>query len=106
MVWPANPIEGNLDAVKGDWYGNEGEVLFWDRFRMNPAGCGELYFLDSVYHMFDFTGDGADEVIAKSKVESGKWKVRVYGSKKANRRKGFKHTPEYLMNKMANHTHY
>lgn len=99
--WPGNPIEGNLDAVKGNWKGDGQEALFWDRFRMGRDGTGKLYVPDSVYHMFDFTGDGADEIITR-----GGGVLRVYGSKSAKRVPGFKHDPDYLRHKMANHTHY
>jgi hypothetical protein len=99
--WPANPIEGNLDAVKGNWMGDGNEVLFWDRFRIDGVGEGKFYFFNPVCYMFDFTGDGAEEVIT-----IGGGLVRVYGSKSAKRLPGFKHDPEYLRHKMANHTHY
>lgn len=106
-TWPANPIEGNLDAVKGDWCGDGDEHLFWHKFKINERGEGELCFYETVYHMFDFNGDGADEVIAKSKLGQDEWIMRVYGSKSARRSPSVvKHDPEYLRHRMANHTHY
>ena len=43
------PINGNPDFVRGNW-----------------RGAGELYFPDPVFHMFDFMGQGAEEVITLS----------------------------------------
>ncbi|MBC7826652.1 MAG: hypothetical protein H7122_02815 [Chitinophagaceae bacterium] len=102
LKWPGNPINGNPDFVKGDWLGNGNDQLFWYKFRINDSGAGELYFHDPVFHMFDFTGNGAEEVIT---VNRGV--LRVYGSKNArytNRDK--KKDLNYLKNSVVNHTHY
>ena len=100
--WPETPLNGNPDFVKGDWSGNGNEQLFWFKFKINGHGQGELYFPDPVYHMFDFMGNGAEEVITLSR-----GKLRVYGSQfathsNADRKKDF----NYLKNKVVNHTHY
>ncbi len=100
--WPANPLNGNPVFVKGDWEGDGTEELFWFKFRMMDHGRGELFFGEPVYHMFDFMEGMAEEVIT---LEDGK--LRVYGSKKASAEEKVRHkTPEYLKNKIANHTHY
>lgn len=100
--WPGNPINGNPDFVKGDWLGDGNDQLFWFKFKINGQGTGELYFPDPVYHMFDFMGTGAEEVITLSR-----GKLRVYGSKLArpsgNDRK---RDADYLKSKVVNHTHY
>lgn len=99
--WPGNPLNGNPDFVKGKWDG-ENEQLFWYKFRINDEGRGELYFPDDVFHMFDFMGTGAEEVITKSPVY-----LRVYGSKKAKHSgKDLKKDLMYLKNTVVNHTHY
>lgn len=102
LKWPGNPLNGNPDFVKGDWQGNGTDQLFWFKFKINGKGEGDLYFADPVYHMFDFTGRGAEEVITLNKTT-----LRVYGSKEAkfsnnDRKKDLL----YLKNKVVNHTHY
>jgi hypothetical protein len=97
--WPANPLNGNPDFVKGDWRGDGVDALFWYRFRLNSAGKGELYFPMDVYHMFDFMGNGAEQVITR-----GADKVQIYGyrgvkPKKVDRAFTYRQ-------KIANHTHY
>lgn len=99
--WPTNPLGGNPDFVKGDWKGDGTEVLFWHKFRMTRTGKGVLYFGEQVYHMFDFTGNGADEVITR-----GRSLLKVYGCKYANHTKKVNRDPDYLRNKVTNHTHY
>lgn len=98
--WPPNRIGGNPVFVKGDWYGDGSEVLFWHRFRMNDEGTGELYFPAPVYHMFDFTGNGAEEVIT---LKGGS--LRVYGYREAPEGEALRDA-DYLKNNVANHTHY
>lgn len=102
LKWPGNPINGNPDFVKGDWLGNGKDQLFWFKFLINDNGKGTLYFPDPVFHMFDFMGKGAEEVITLS----NGW-LRVYGSKHAvypgkDRKKDLM----YLKNTVVNHTHY
>ena len=100
--WPDTPINGNPDFVKGSWYGEDKPQLFWFKFMINDSGKGEFYFPDPVYHMFDFTGKGAEEVITLNK-----GMLRVYGSKKARySNKDRKKDRNYLKNTVVNHTHY
>jgi len=99
--WPGNPINGNPDFVKGFWNGKT-EQLFWYKFKIEENGKGKLYFPDPVFHMFDFTGDGAEEVITL-----GSGYLRVWGSKTALRSgKDRKKDIIYLKNTVVNHTHY
>lgn len=101
-IWPEKPVNGNPVFVKGDWHGDGEKELFWYKFRMNDQGKGDLYFGEPVFHMFDFTGSGAEEVIT---LEYGK--LRVYGSREA-RELSPRQTKdaEYLKNRVSNHTHY
>ncbi|TDH24209.1 hypothetical protein EXU57_15460 [Segetibacter sp. 3557_3] len=102
MKWPGNPINGNPDFVKGNWKGDGRQQLFWYKFRINDSGTGKLYFPDGVFHMFDFTGRGAEEVITLNR-----GLLRVYGSKSAKHTgKDLKKDPLYLKNSVVNHTHY
>lgn len=99
--WPGNPLNGNPDFVKGKWDGVN-DQLFWYKFKINDKGKGEFYFPSDVYHMFDFLGTGAEQVITMSPVS-----VRVYGSKNAKySNKDMKKDPMYLKNTVVNHTHY
>jgi outer membrane protein assembly factor BamB len=100
-LWPEKPINGNPVFVKGDWYGNGGEELFWYKFRMNENGKGELYFSDQVYHMFDFTGNGLEEVITL-----GQGSLKVYGYRNGEPDSDLKSDYSYLQRNVANHTHY
>lgn len=99
--WPEKPINGNPVFVKGDWAGNGQETLFWYKFRMQENGKGKLYFSEPVYHMFDFTGNGAEEVITLAP-----GLLRVYGHKNAKTAPDRKEEFLYLQRKVANHTHY
>lgn len=99
--WPGNPINGNPDFVKGAWNGKD-EQLFWYKFKIENDGKGKLFFPDPVYHMFDFMGKGAEEVITISGNN-----LRIWGSKKAvYTNKDRKKDLMYLKNTVANHTHY
>jgi hypothetical protein len=98
--WPANPLNGNPDFVKGDWKGDGREELFWYKFRMTDEGRGVLYFKQDVYHMFDFMGTGAEQVIAR-----GATTLLVYGYRYAKTRAGVKRDFNYRK-RVANHTHY
>lgn len=98
--WPANPLNGNPDFVKGDWRGDGREQLFWYKFKLGDDGRGLLYFQHDAYHMFDFTGTGADQVIAR-----GPNTLQVYGSARARPRANVKHDINYWK-RVANHTHY
>lgn len=97
--WPANPLNGNPDFVKGDWRGTGGEELFWYKFRMTPEGRGVLSFKQDVYHMFDFMGVGNDQVIAR-----GGTSLLIYGFKGAKRRSVTRDL--HYLKRVANHTHY
>lgn len=100
--WPANPLTGNPVFVKGDWNGDSAEELFWYKFRMNDEGRGILYFAEPVYHMFDFMGRGAEEIIT-----IGEGKIRIYGYK--HFQPGSSHDTRdafYYKNRVANHSHY
>jgi hypothetical protein len=100
--WPGNPINGNPDFVKGSWKGDGRDQLFWYKFRINDSGKGELYFPDPVFHMFDFSGKGAEEVITLSRGI-----LRVYGCKNARyTNRDLKKDLLYLKNSVVNHTHY
>ena len=97
--WPANPLNGNPDFVKGDWKGDGKQELFWYRFHLGGDGKGSLYFKLDAYHMFDFLGIGSDQVIAR-----GGNVMQIYGHKYATPKK-VQRDAEYLR-KVANHTHY
>jgi len=99
--WPANAVPGNPDFVKGNWMGDGKEVLFWGRFMVTGDGRGKLYFPDYVYHMFDFNGNGADEVITIG----DDW-IRVYGAENV-KASGLPETDiDILRQNITNHTHY
>ena len=36
--WPANPLNGNPNFVRGDWYGTGKRTYFWYRFKLDPDG--------------------------------------------------------------------
>ena len=100
--WPLNPLNGNPDFVKGDWRGDGKIELFWYKFRMGPDGKGTLAFGEPVYHMFDFLGNGSEQVIA---LRNRQGVLRVYGCRDSRPRPASR-DPEYLRNAVANHTHY
>jgi hypothetical protein len=98
--WPANPLNGNPDFVKGDWKGDGRQELFWYRFRMTDEGKGVLYFKQDAYHMFDFMGTGSEQVIAR-----GATTLQIYGYRHARPRTGVRRDFNYWK-RVANHTHY
>lgn len=102
VQWPQNPLNGNPELVKGDWRGDGRLRLFWHRFGLNEYGAGTLFILQEVYHMFDYIGNGAEQVVALNK---GQGILQIYGHRgvvpKAARRDS-----EYLRHHVANHTHY
>jgi hypothetical protein len=98
--WPRNPLSGNPNFVRGDWYGNGTKQFFWHRFKLGDDGKGTLFFKEPVYHMFDFVGNGAEQVIAWDRNV-----LRVYGYRHV-KAKVVKRDSEYLRNSVANHTHY
>jgi hypothetical protein len=99
--WPGTPINGNPDFVKGDWYGTGQDQLFWFKFKIKDNGEGEFYFPDPVFHMFDFNGNGAAEVITLRRDT-----LRVYGSQSAHLSEDKKKNLRYLQRHVVNHTHY
>ena len=101
-LWPEKAINGNPMFVKGDWYGNGDETLFWYKFKILENGKGVLYFPEQVYHMFDFMGNGPEEVITLSP-----GLLRIYGSRNV-RKAGAdrKSDPRYLYKCVTNHSHY
>jgi len=102
--WPRNPLNGNPDFVKGDWRGDGGVELFWYKFHMGRDGRGTLAFGEPVYHMFDFMGNGAEQVIA---LQNRQGILRVYGCRDARPRASkLKRDADYLRDAVANHTHY
>jgi hypothetical protein len=93
-------LNGNPDFVKGDWDGDGREELFWYKFRLTDEGKGVLYFKQDAYHMFDFMGSGAEQVIAR-----GGTTLQVYGSKRVRPKTSVRRDANYLK-RVANHTHY
>lgn len=98
--YPANPLNGNPDFVKGDWRGNGQPELFWYKFKFTGSGRGIQYFPEPVYHMFDFSRNGVDEVITL-----GNGKLSVYGCKYAKFGPP-NNDPDYMRWSVTNHTHY
>ncbi|MBC7913204.1 MAG: hypothetical protein H7Y07_03685 [Pyrinomonadaceae bacterium] len=102
-MWPNGyPLNGNPDFVLGNWKGKGKQEVFWYKFKLDENGEGDLYFPDGVFHMFDFSGRGAEEVITLAR-----GKLRVFGSKTAvHSNKDSKSDLNYLRLKVVNHTHY
>jgi hypothetical protein len=98
--WPRNPLGGNPNFVRGDWYGDGTKQFFWHRFKLGDDGKGTLFFKEPVYHMFDFLGNGAEQVITWDRNV-----LRVYGYRHV-KAKTVTRDSEYLRNSVANHTHY
>ncbi len=98
-TWPAHPLSGNPNFVRGDWYGNGHRTFFWFRFKLEPDGAATLFFKGEVYHMFDFDHTGAEQVITQ---EGGT--LRVYGNAGVTPHP-VKRDAEYRR-LIANHTHY
>ena len=98
--WPRNPIQGNPNFVRGDWYGNGTRTFFWHKFRLDDDGRGTQFFKETVYHMFDFLGNGAEQVVTWDRGV-----LRVYGYTGV-RAKAVMRDSEYKRNSVANHTHY
>jgi hypothetical protein len=98
--WPRNPLNGNPNFVRGDWYGNGTKQFFWHKFKLGDDGRGTLFFKEPVYHMFDFLGNGAEQVITFDRTV-----LRVYGYRDV-KPKSVQRDSEYRRNSIANHTHY
>jgi hypothetical protein len=63
---------------------------------------GTLFFAQEVYHMFDFVGNGAEQVIALNKDQGV---LQVYGRKGVQPR-SVTRDADYLRHSVSNHTHY
>jgi hypothetical protein len=107
--WPAHPLSGNPNFVRGDWYGAGKRTYFWYRFKLEPDGNATLYFKGEAYHMFDFEHTGADQVITLEgggggPGGGGTQTLRVYGYS------GITPHPKpcnaECRKLIANHTHY
>ena len=98
-TWPAHPLDGNPNFVRGDWYGTGKRTFFWYRFKLEPDGTATLFFKGEAYHMFDFDHIGAEQVIT---LEGGT--LRVYGNTNVIPHH-VKRDAEYRRT-IANHTHY
>ena len=100
--WPSRPLAGNPDFVQGDWRGDGSQVLFWHKFKLNADGTGDQFFPDTVIHMFDFDGNGTDDVITRS--PGG---LRIYTCRNARSQpERVAKDPDVLRWKVTNHTHY
>lgn len=99
-VWPANPINVRSTLVKGDWTGSGKNQLFWNRFRLDSTGKGTLFFPEEVYQMFDFIGNGGEQVIC---LDNASGVLRIYGNKEVRSRGTAKREEEYLRTRVANH---
>ncbi len=102
--WPAQPLNGNPNFVRGDWYGNGKRTYFWYRFKLEPDGNATLFFKGEAYHMFDFDHTGADQVITLDNGAPGGQLLRVYGN--ANVTPHAKSCNVECRKLIANHTHY
>jgi hypothetical protein len=98
-TWPAHPLSGNPNFVRGDWYGTGKRTFFWFRFKLEPDGGVTLFFKGEVYHMFDFDHTGAEQVIT---LDGGT--MRVYGNANVIPHP-VQRNAEYRR-LIANHTHY
>ena len=109
-TWPAHPLNGNPNFVRGDWYGNGKRTYFWFRYKLEPDGNATLFFKGEAYHMFDFEHTGADQVITLENGGSGGpgggggQILRVYGN--ANVVPHAKPCDAECRKIIANHTHY
>ena len=108
--WPAHPLNGNPNFVRGDWYGNGHRTYFWFRFRLEPDGASTMYFKGEAYHMFDFDHTGAEQVITLEGGGGGAGGgggtqfLRVYGN--ASITPHPKPCDAECRKLIANHTHY
>jgi outer membrane protein assembly factor BamB len=102
-IWPNSPIPGNPNFAKGDLKGDGRNVLFWQRFRIEPDGAGTLAFPDEVFHMFDFMGTGNDQVVTVGR----NGMVRIYGAQGAQPNPAnAQRDAVYRAHAVSNHTHY
>jgi len=108
--WPAHPLNGNPNFVRGDWYGIGKRTYFWFRYKLEPDGAATMYFKGEAYHMFDFDHIGAEQVITLEggggggPGGGGTQILRVYGNAYVVPHV-VKRDAEYRKT-IANHTHY
>jgi hypothetical protein len=105
--WPANPLSGNPNFVRGDWYGTGKRTFFWFRFKLEPDGAATLFFKGEAYHMFDFDHIGSEQVITLEGGGGGgggTQTMRVYGNANVAPHAVVRDA-EYRKT-IANHTHY
>jgi len=109
-TWPAHPLNGNPNFVRGDWFGTGRRTYFWFRYKLEPDGNATMYFKGEAYHMFDFEHTGADQVITLEggggggPGGGGGQVMRVYGY--ANVIPHAKPCDTECRKLIANHTHY
>src|SRR5579875_2212451 len=104
--WPAHPLSGNPNFVRGDWFGTGKRTYFWFRFKLEPDGASTMYFKGEAYHMFDFEHTGADQVITLEGGGNGggSQTLRVYGNSQVVAHP--KVCDAECRKVIANHTHY
>jgi hypothetical protein len=108
--WPAHPLNGNPNFVRGDWYGTGKRTYFWFRYKLEPDGNATMFFKGEAYHMFDFDHTGAEQVITLENGGGGGpagpsgQALRVYGNANVVPH-AVKRDAEYRRT-IANHTHY
>jgi hypothetical protein len=107
-TWPAHPLSGNPNFVRGNWYGNGKRTYFWFHYKLEPDGNATLFFKGEAYHMFDFDHSGADQVITLEGGTGGGMGggqiLRVYGN--ANVTPHPTQCDAECRKLIANHTHY
>ena len=109
-TWPAHPLSGNPNFVRGDWYGTGKRTYFWFRFKLEPDGAATMFFKGEAYHMFDFDHTGAEQVITLEggggggPGSGGTQVLRVYGNANVVPH-AVKRDADYRKT-IANHTHY
>jgi len=109
-TWPAHPLSGNPNFVRGDWFGTGKRTYFWFRYKLEPDGAATMYFKGEAYHMFDFEHTGADQVITLEggggggPGGGGGQALRVYGN--ASVVPHPKPCDAECRKLIANHTHY
>jgi len=109
-TWPAHPLSGNPNFVRGDWFGTGKRTYFWFRYKLEPDGAATMYFKGEAYHMFDFEHTGADQVITLEggggggPAGGGGQALRVYGN--ASVVPHPKPCDAECRKLIANHTHY
>jgi hypothetical protein len=108
-TWPAHPLNGNPNFVRGNWYGNGKRTYFWFHYKLEPDGNATLFFKGEAYHMFDFDHIGADQVITLEGGGGGPGVgggqvLRVYGN--ANVTPHPTPCDAECRKLIANHTHY